>query len=99
MGITQIVDLEMAFNLEDWQRRVKNGTNGLRVRCGMYEAHLPAAVEAGHQSGDVLAETEGLVEVGPFKVHFVLSSPAPCSPSICAGHHRRFSRFSDSVLP
>ncbi|GAA5858773.1 hypothetical protein JCM8547_004982 [Rhodosporidiobolus lusitaniae] len=68
MGITQIVDLEMAFNLVNWPRRVKKGTTSLRVRCGMYEAHLPKAIEEGYKTGDVLPETEGLIEVGPFKV-------------------------------
>lgn len=73
MGITQIVELEMAFNLVDWKRRVQSGTDCLRVRCGMYEAHLPAAIEGGHKSGDVLPGTAGLVEVGPFKARLLLS--------------------------
>ncbi|BGP12396.1 hypothetical protein JCM10213_001999 [Rhodosporidiobolus nylandii] len=67
-GITQIVDLEMAFNLRNWERRVREGTNCLRVLCGMYEAHIDSAIAAGQRTGDILADTEGLVEVGPYKV-------------------------------
>ncbi|GAA6002722.1 hypothetical protein JCM10207_007644 [Rhodosporidiobolus poonsookiae] len=68
MGITQIVDLEMDFNLRNWARRVQRGSAFLRVRCGMYEAHIDEAIAAGYRSGDVLPDTAGLVEVGPFKV-------------------------------
>jgi predicted amidohydrolase YtcJ len=102
MGITQIVDLEMAFNLNDWQRRVKNGSNHLRVRCGMYEAHIGAAIEAGHKSGELLEGTEGLVEVGPFKVRSFFYSNLPhldAYVSLLPGHYRWLSRFPYRLLP
>ena len=40
----------------------------MRVRCGMYSEHLDDAIGAGLKSGDVVAGTDGLVTVGPFKL-------------------------------
>ncbi|BGP40577.1 hypothetical protein JCM10450v2_004575 [Rhodotorula kratochvilovae] len=68
-GITEILDLEMDFNLSAWRRRVsEKGITQLRVRCGMYAQHLPSALAAGHRTGDVLPGTDGLVTVGPHKI-------------------------------
>ncbi|GJN92614.1 hypothetical protein Rhopal_005649-T1 [Rhodotorula paludigena] len=68
-GITEILDLEMAFNIDNWQRRVsKKGIQSLRVRCGMYRDHLPQAIAAGYLTGDIVPETDGLVTVGPHKI-------------------------------
>ncbi|PRQ74715.1 hypothetical protein AAT19DRAFT_15068 [Rhodotorula toruloides] len=68
MGITEILDLEMDFNIDHWTRRVQKGTDVLRVRCGLYEQHLPSAIAAGYKTGDVLPNTQGLVTVGPHKI-------------------------------
>ncbi|GAA5913723.1 hypothetical protein JCM6882_002326 [Rhodosporidiobolus microsporus] len=95
-GITQIVDLEMAFNLSTWARRVQQrGTDCLRVRCGMYEAHLPDALERGWKTGDVLPETKGLVEVGPFKVitDGSLGSRTACCHHAYPGEPTNFGHF------
>ncbi|GAA6053216.1 hypothetical protein JCM3770_000036 [Rhodotorula araucariae] len=68
-GITEILDLEMDFNLAAWRRRVQDkGITQLRVRCGMYAQHLAAALAAGHRTGDILSGTDGLVTVGPHKI-------------------------------
>ena len=68
MGITQIVELEWAFNARNWQRRVKKGNKSLRVSCGMYQEHLDEAIEAGQTTGDAIEGTDGLITVGPHKI-------------------------------
>ncbi|WRT68146.1 uncharacterized protein IL334_005121 [Kwoniella shivajii] len=68
LGITEIVDLEIDFNIRDWQRRCKNGFDTLRVHTGIYDPHFPDAVKRGVKSGDVVPETNGLVTVGPYKI-------------------------------
>ncbi|GAA5827294.1 hypothetical protein JCM11251_001209 [Rhodosporidiobolus azoricus] len=95
MGITQIVDLEMDFNLVNWPRRVKNGSNHLRVKCGMYEAHLPSALEAGWKTGHIVQDTQGLVEVGPFKVitDGSLGSRTACCHHAYPGEPTNFGHF------
>lgn len=67
-GVVGIVDLEMRWNAADWIRRVGNGTRALRVSFGIYAEHLERAIDAGLVTGGVLAGTDGLVQVGPFKV-------------------------------
>lgn len=67
-GVVGVVDLEMRWNASDWLRRVGNGTRSLRVSFGIYTEHLERAIDAGLVSGAALAGTDGLVEVGPFKV-------------------------------
>ncbi|GAA6054159.1 hypothetical protein JCM3770_003224 [Rhodotorula araucariae] len=68
-GVTEIVDLEMDFNVDTWTRRVQDkGINQLRVRCGIYAEHLQSAISAGHRTGDVAPGTDGLVTVGPHKI-------------------------------
>jgi len=67
-GIVGVVDLEMRWNAGDWLRRVGNGTRALRVSFGIYTEHLERAIDAGLVSGAALAGTDGLIEVGPFKV-------------------------------
>lgn len=67
-GVVGIVDLEMRWNAADWVRRVGNGTRALRISFGVYAEHLERAIDAGLVTGGVLAGTDGLVQVGPFKV-------------------------------
>lgn len=64
-GVVGVVDLEMRWNADDWQRRVAEGFDALRVRFGVYPQHLDRAIEAGLSTGRALAP---LLEVGPFKV-------------------------------
>ncbi|GAA6016676.1 hypothetical protein JCM11491_000203 [Sporobolomyces phaffii] len=68
MGITQIVDLEWAFNGRNWQRRVGKGTRSLRVSVGLYQEHLDDAIESGYRTGDAVTGTDGLVTIGPHKI-------------------------------
>lgn len=67
-GVVGIVDLEMTWNLEVWQRRIRAGTKSLRVEFGLYGPHLERAIECGLRSGQVIDDTRGLLTVGPFKV-------------------------------
>lgn len=64
-GVVGVVDLEMRWNHDDWQRRVAAGFDALRVEFGVYPQHLDRAIELGLRSGDQLAGTVG---VGPLKV-------------------------------
>lgn len=67
-GVVGIVDLEMVWNLDVWRRRIAAGTDSLRVEFGIYTEHLERAVAEGLRSGAVIAETGGLLSVGPYKV-------------------------------
>jgi predicted amidohydrolase YtcJ len=67
-GVVGIVEYEQAPNLDDWSRRVANGCSVLRVVCGVYEPQLEAALDAGLHTGQVLADTDGLVRMGSLKV-------------------------------
>jgi len=67
-GVTRVVDLEMVFGLDRWTRRVRVGTDGLRVSSGVYPAELDGVVARGLRTGDVVEGTRGLVAMGPFKL-------------------------------
>ena len=67
-GVVGIVDLEMAWSLDPWVRRITAGTNALRVDFGIYSEDLERAVGLGLRSGDVIDGTGGLLTVGPYKV-------------------------------
>jgi predicted amidohydrolase YtcJ len=67
-GVVGVVDLEMAWNHEVWQRRAAAGHDLLRVEFGVYPQHLDRAIAAGLRTGDVVDASGGLVRVGPFKV-------------------------------
>jgi predicted amidohydrolase YtcJ len=67
-GVVGIVDLEMAWSLDPWVRRIAAGTDVLRVEFGIYTEHLDRAVGLGLRSGDVIDGTDGLLTVGPYKV-------------------------------
>lgn len=67
-GVVGIVDLEMAWNLDPWVRRMQTGQSSLRVSFGIYTEDLDRAIAAGYRTGDVIPGTNGLLTVGPFKV-------------------------------
>jgi len=67
-GVVGIVDLEMAWNVEPWLRRIQAGQTSLRVAFGIYTADLDRAIAEGYRTGDVIPGTNGLLTVGPFKV-------------------------------
>ena len=64
-GVVGIVDLEMAWNLGDWQRRIAAGHDALRVEFGVYTEHLDRAIAEGLRTGQRLSE---LLTMGRFKV-------------------------------
>ncbi|MFC5928460.1 amidohydrolase [Cryobacterium melibiosiphilum] len=67
-GVVGVVDMEMTWNLDAWQRRIAAGTTALRVEFGVYSQHLQHAADLGLRGGALIDGTEGLLSVGPFKV-------------------------------
>ncbi|WP_423923411.1 amidohydrolase [Frigoribacterium sp. 2-23] len=67
-GVVGIVDLEMTPSLDRWARRVAGGMTALRVEAGVYPQGLDEVVARGLRTGDVIAGTDGLVAMGPFKI-------------------------------
>jgi predicted amidohydrolase YtcJ len=64
-GVVGIVDLEMTWNLDVWQRRIRYGVDALRVEFGIYTEHLERAIAEGLRTGDRLND---LLTVGGFKI-------------------------------
>jgi predicted amidohydrolase YtcJ len=67
-GVVGVVDLEMVFGLDRWTRRIRSGTDGLRVRSCVYPDEFEAVVARGLRTGDVVPGTHGLLAMGPFKI-------------------------------
>ncbi|MDJ1113695.1 amidohydrolase [Microbacterium dauci] len=65
-GVTGIVDLDMAWNVEGWTRRLERGFDLTRVSFGVYPALLERAIAEGLRTGDAL-DAAGLVRVGSLK--------------------------------
>lgn len=68
LGVTEIIDLEMAYNMTDWKRRIVHGNDLLRIHAGLYQPHLEQAIQLGLKTGDLVEGTRGLVHVGPHKI-------------------------------
>lgn len=67
-GVVGLVDLDMTWNDEPWQRRVARGFDTLRVSYGTYPRHLDRAIAEGLRTGDpVRGAAHDLVRVGPLK--------------------------------
>jgi predicted amidohydrolase YtcJ len=64
-GVVGIVDYEMAWNLDSWQRRQASGTDALRVEFGVYTEHLDRAIALGLRTGQAQGE---LLTMGNFKI-------------------------------
>ncbi|MFU8947496.1 amidohydrolase [Mycetocola zhadangensis] len=64
-GIVGIVDLEMAWNHDSWQRRMEAGNNRLRVEFGIYSEHIDRAIAAGLRTGQRISD---LLTVGRHKI-------------------------------
>jgi len=64
-GVVGIVDLEMDWNLDTWQRRIDGGNDFLRVEFGIYTQHLDRAIELGLHTGQRIND---LLTVGQYKV-------------------------------
>lgn len=69
-GITGLVDFDMAWNAEAWDRRIAAGFDAHRVSFAIYPMDLDRAVAAGLRTGDALGGGSGggLVTVGRLKV-------------------------------
>ena len=66
-GITGIVDFDMAWNAEAWERRISSGFDVHRVEFAVYPSHLERAIAAGMRTGDAV-DQGGLVKVGRLKI-------------------------------
>jgi predicted amidohydrolase YtcJ len=64
-GVVGIVDLEMAWSLDAWTRRIASGTRSLRVEFGVYAQHLDRAIALGLRTGDRVNDR---LTVGPLKL-------------------------------
>ena len=93
-GVVGIVDLEMTWNLDVWERRIAAGQHTLRVEFGIYAQDLQRAVALGLHTGAIVHGTNGLLTVGPFKIitdGSLNTRTAYCFdpyPAEYAGHHR-----------
>jgi predicted amidohydrolase YtcJ len=68
LGVTEIVDLEMAHNLPSWTRRVAAGFDTLRVHIGFYLTHVADAEIANLHTGAPVEGCNGLITAGPLKL-------------------------------
>ncbi len=67
-GLVGLVDLDMTWNDEPWQRRAARGFDALRVSYGTYPQHLDRAIAEGLRTGDrVRGGRSDLIRVGPLK--------------------------------
>ena len=64
-GVVGFADLEMAWNLETWQRRMAAGFDSQRVEFAVYTQHLDRATALGLRTGQ---QIEALLTVGRFKI-------------------------------
>lgn len=64
-GVVGIVDLEMAWNLESWERRMAAGSDSLRVEFGIYTQHIDRAIAEGLYTGQ---RVNDLLSVGRHKI-------------------------------
>lgn len=67
-GVTTLFDFEFADNLEDWTRRLHMHRVATRIVCVVPLHLLDEVVARGFRTGDVLPDTDGLLEVGPLKL-------------------------------
>ncbi|KTR95012.1 metal-dependent hydrolase [Microbacterium testaceum] len=85
-GVVGLVDLDMTWNDEPWQRRVARGFDTLRVSYGTYPQHLDRAIAEGLRTGDrVRGATDDLVRVGPLKA--ITDGSLGTRTAACAHHY------------
>ncbi len=66
-GVVGIVDLDMAWNAEAWNRRLAAGFDTMRISFGVYPPLLDRAIAEGLETGDAI-DPAGLVRMGPLKI-------------------------------
>ncbi|WP_150957052.1 amidohydrolase [Microbacterium testaceum] len=85
-GLVGLVDLDMTWNDEPWQRRAARGFDALRVSYGTYPQDLDRAIAEGLRTGDpVRGSTNGLVRVGPLKA--ITDGSLGTRTAACAHHY------------
>ncbi len=85
-GVVGLVDLDMTWNDEPWQRRVARGFDTLRVSYGTYPQHLDRAIAMGLRTGDpVRGAVNDLVRVGPLKA--ITDGSLGTRTAACAHHY------------
>ncbi|MDQ1173986.1 putative amidohydrolase YtcJ [Microbacterium testaceum] len=85
-GIVGLVDLDMTWNDEPWQRRVARGFDTVRVSYGTYPQDLDRAIAEGLRTGDpVRGATNDLVRVGPLKA--ITDGSLGTRTAACAHHY------------
>lgn len=68
-GIVGIIDFDMVWNYESWQRRIANGYRETRIEFSVYPADLERAIELGLKTGEVPEwDQEALTRIGRLKV-------------------------------
>jgi predicted amidohydrolase YtcJ len=67
-GVTGIVDYEYADTVTDWLRRMGFRSPSVRVSAVVARPLLDTAISRGHRTGDVVAGSDGLLTVGPYKL-------------------------------
>ncbi|WP_344974239.1 amidohydrolase [Streptosporangium fragile] len=67
-GVVGLLDFEFADNVTDWSRRVAEHRIDVRVACSIPKDRLEEAIGRGLRTGDPVAGSEGLLEVGPVKM-------------------------------
>lgn len=67
-GVVGVVDLDVDDAPAQWLRRSAQHVTPVRVRAGIYPAHLDRAKANGYRSGHVLDGATARVSVGPLKI-------------------------------
>ncbi|TFD69480.1 amidohydrolase [Cryobacterium ruanii] len=67
-GVVGVVDFEMTWNRDVWQRRIAAGFDALRIEAGVYLADLDRAIGERMRTGQPIADTRDLLTVGPLKL-------------------------------
>ncbi len=85
-GVVGMVDLDMTWNDEPWQRRAAGGFDVLRVSYGTYPQHLDRAISEGLRTGDLVRGARNdLVRVGPLKA--ITDGSLGTRTAACAHHY------------
>ncbi|MDQ1513062.1 MAG: hypothetical protein QOC59_904, partial [Microbacteriaceae bacterium] len=66
-GVVGLVDFEMTWNAESWQRRIAAGFDSLRIEAAVYPDDLDRAAALGLRTGRPVDGGAGLLTVGPLK--------------------------------
>ncbi|MGJ6961403.1 amidohydrolase [Streptosporangium sp. G11] len=66
-GVVGVLDFEFADNVTDWTRRVRSERVDVRVGCSIPLNRLEEAIGRGLRTGEPVAGSGGLLEIGPVK--------------------------------